>query len=111
MPKKVKVKSVAVPVAAEGPSGNHLQVQFFDPRTQQYYVIGNPLTRVDEKRAVTGARGGRELWGTHSRGRDLLATLAPGDTGWRIQVEPIRGSFDFLVVPFEAKTSIDEVQA
>lgn len=80
-----------------------LDVVFFRQETREEYRIG-AYAKVEDLplQDPTAERGKRGLYGTHTRGTDLLATSNRDGSGWTIVVEPIRGTWCVRFVAVEA---------
>lgn len=78
-----------------------IELHFSRPGERVRHIYG-PFTLVEDVAATRNDTGGRELWATHTRGRELFATSAPSGRGWTIVIEPIRGTFDVACVAIDA---------
>lgn len=93
---------VLVPMDESQVLPTQLDVVFFRQETREQYRTG-PFLKVEDLplQDPTADRGKRGLYGTHTRGTDLLATSNRDGSGWTIAVEPIRGTWCARFVPVE----------
>lgn len=100
MPSKKKAVTVNF---IEGDSGNHIQIQFFDPSTHDYQVRG-PYSRFDILR--TSRDNTQTIIGYIDTGglpaTVAVAELKPGDAGFTLLDMKESGSYQLLVIPYEA---------
>lgn len=102
--KKTKAGKVAETVAslpAEFGLLPQMDLVFFRTNERQHHVYG-PFLKVEDLPLDESTTGERGLYGTHTRGTELFAVSAPGGAGWRIVIEPIRGTWNARSQPLGA---------
>lgn len=96
IPEKQKQPGVTF-IAEDGRAS--LEVRFTRASDRVAYTYG-PFLAIEDVPMDTDPRQ-RAMYGTHTRGRDLLAVGLSDGPGWLIMVEPVRGIWNATYIPID----------